>query len=62
MAALNRPNPVVGLFAPQVLDAGTVYSVPASTTVFSYWYELVFLTPLVDMMQPDEIFNKILIY
>jgi len=27
MAALNRPNPVVGLFAPQVLDAGTVYSV-----------------------------------
>jgi hypothetical protein len=27
MAALNRPNPVVGLFAPQVLDAGTVYIV-----------------------------------
>jgi hypothetical protein len=42
MAALNRPNPVVGLFAPQVQDAGTVYSVPASWTVFSYWHGLVF--------------------
>lgn len=59
MAALNRPNPVVGLFAPQVLDAGTVYSVPASTTVFSYWHGLVFLTNLLEMMQlPDQIFSK----
>jgi hypothetical protein len=59
MAALNRPNPVVGLFAPQVLDAGTVYSVPASRTVFSYWHGLVFLTNLLDIMQlPDQIFSK----
>ncbi len=48
MAALNRPNPVVGLFAPQVMDAGTVYSAPASMTVFSYWHGLVFLTYLYD--------------
>jgi len=61
VAALNRPNPVVGLFAPQVLDAGTVYSVPASKTVFSYWHGLFFLTNLLDMMQlPDQIFTKIL--
>ena len=59
MAALNRPNPVVGLFAPQVLEAGTVYSVPASMTVFSYWHGLVLLTNLLDMMQlPDQIFSK----
>jgi hypothetical protein len=59
MAAVNRPNPVVGLFAPQVLDAGTVYSVPASRTVFSYCQGLVFLTNLLDMMQlPDQIFSK----
>jgi hypothetical protein len=59
MAALNRPNPVVGLFAPQVQDPGTVYSVPASRTVFSYWHGLVFLTNLLDMMQlPDQIFTK----
>ena len=59
MAALNRPNPVVGLFAPQVLDAGTLYTVPASRTLFSYWHGLVFLTNLLDMMQlPDQIFSK----
>jgi hypothetical protein len=59
MAALNRPNPVVGLFAPQVLDPGTVYTVPASRTVFSYWHGLVFLTNLLDMMQlPEQIFSK----
>ena len=59
MAALNRPNPVVGLFAPQVMDAGTLYSVPASRTLFSYWHGLVFLTNLLDMMQlPDQIFSK----
>lgn len=59
MAALNRPNPVVGLFAPQVLDAETVYTVPASRTVFSDWHGLVFLTNLLDMMQlPDQIFRK----
>jgi len=59
MAALNRPNPVVGLFAPQVLDAGTVYSVPASRTVFSYWHGWFFLTYLLDMVQlPDQIFSK----
>ena len=60
MAALNRPNPVVGLlFAPQVLDAGTLYTVPASRTVFSYWQGLVFLTYLLDLMQlPDQIFSK----
>lgn len=59
MAAVNRPNPVVGLFAPQVLDAGTVYSMPASRTVFSYWRGLVFLTYLVDTIQlPDQIFSK----
>lgn len=60
MAALNRPNPVVGLFAPQVLDAGTLYPVPASRTVFSYCHGLVFLTNLLDMMQlPDQIFSKV---
>jgi hypothetical protein len=48
MAALNRPNPVVSLFASQVLDAGTLYTVPASRTVFSYWHGLVFLTNLLD--------------
>jgi hypothetical protein len=59
MAGLNRPNPVVGLFAPQVRNPGTVYSVPASRTVFSYWHGLVFLTNLLDMMQlPDQIFSK----
>jgi hypothetical protein len=59
MAALNRPNPVVGLFAPQVMDAGTVYSVPASMIVFSYYHGLVFLTYLLDMMQlPEQIFSK----
>jgi hypothetical protein len=59
MAALNRPNPVVGLFAPQVQDAETVYTVPASWTVFSYWHGLVFLSNLLDMMQlPDQIFSK----
>ena len=59
MAGLNRPSPVVGLFAPQVLDAGTLYTVPASSTLFSYWYGLVFLTNLLDMMQlPDQIFSK----
>ncbi len=63
MAALNRPNPVVGLFAPQVMDAGTVYSVPASWTLFSYWPGWFFLTNLLDMMQlPDQIFSKFLIY
>jgi len=59
MAAVNRPNPVVGLFAPQVQDAETVYTVPASWTVFSYCPGLVFLTNLLDMMQwPDQIFSK----
>jgi len=59
MAALNHPNPVVGLFAPQVLDPGTVYSVPTSRAVFSYWHGLVFLTNLLAIMQlPDQIFSK----
>ena len=59
MAALNRPNPVAGLFAPQVLDAETVYTVPASWTVFSYWHGLVFLSNLLDMMQlPDQSLAK----
>ena len=59
MADLNRPNPVVGLFVPQVLDAGTLYTVAASSTLFSYWHGLVFLTNLLDMMQlPDQIFSK----
>ena len=59
MAALDRPNPVVGLFAPQVMDAGTLYCVPASMTVFSYWHGLVFLTYLLDTIQlPDQILSK----
>jgi hypothetical protein len=59
MAALHRPNPVVALFAPQVMDPGTLYSVPGSMTVFSYWRGLVFLTYLVDTSQlPDQIFSK----
>jgi hypothetical protein len=59
MAAVNRQNPVVGLFASQMLDAGTVYSVPASMTVFSYWHGLVFLTYLLDTIQlPDQILSK----
>ena len=66
MAALNRLNPVVGLFAPKVMDVDTVYSVAASMTLFSYWHGLVFLkqsilTNQLDMMQlPDLIFTKFL--
>ena len=66
MAALNRLNPVVGLFAPKVMDAGTVYSVAASMTLFSYWHGWFFfkqsiLTNQLDMMQlPNQIFTKIL--
>ncbi len=66
MAALNRPNPVVGLFAPKVMDADTVYSVAASMTLFSYWHGWFFfkqsiVTNLLDMMQfPDHIFTKCL--
>ena len=66
MAALNSPNPVVGLFAPKVMDAATLYTVAASMTLFSYWHGLVFfkqsiLTNQLDMMQlPDLIFTKFL--
>jgi hypothetical protein len=66
MAALNRPNPVVGLFAAKVLDAATLYTVAASRTLFSYWHGLVsfkqsILTNQLDMIQlPNQIFTKFL--
>jgi hypothetical protein len=66
MAALNRPNPVVGLFAPKVLDAATLYTVAASRTLFSYWHGLIsfkesILTNQLDMIQlPNQIFTKFL--
>jgi len=66
MAALNRPNPVVGLFAAKVLDAATLYTVAASRTLFSYWHGLVsfkqsILTNQLDMIQlPNQIFTNFL--